>query len=100
MADTKYRLEIGVQQTLAAVLPRLEEQIPTWQDEIAAGEISEQLRQVATALGWITSRDSRVKPIGRQTSPSTVRPIRAKREKQDDNELLPTGAGTMSTVEG
>jgi hypothetical protein len=78
VAEAKFKLEIGAQQTLAAVLPKLEESIPGWQDEVASGEISEQFRQVAVALGWITMRDSRVKPIGRTTQAATVRPVRSK----------------------
>jgi hypothetical protein len=34
-----------------------------WQKEVEENRISDELRQVFVALGWITSRDSRVTPI-------------------------------------
>lgn len=68
-SNRTYTLDKGVQQTLEAVLPRLESQINGWQDQLASGEIDEQFRGLAIALGWITQRDSRVHPKSTPASP-------------------------------
>lgn len=53
----------------------LETDIARWQDEVQEGVLSEQARQVFTALGWITQRDPRVIPQSGATSAPTVRAV-------------------------
>lgn len=89
--DRKYRLETGVQQTLKAVLPTLPDLLDDWKQQIEDGVIDEQLRQLAVALGWITSRDSRV----RVTQGSTVAPT-VRRRRQAASVVV----GTVKAVGG
>jgi hypothetical protein len=74
--DRKYRLEPGVQQTLKAVLPTLPDLLDDWKGQVESGVVDEQLRQLAVALGWVTSRDSRVR-VTQGLPSSTVRRRRA-----------------------
>lgn len=99
MSDNRYRIDRGAQQTLAAVLPTIPDLVEDWKAQVEEGEIDEQFRGIAVALGWITQRDSRV----HRASAATPRPVRTRPSRAskpaDDNELLPTDGGTMATVE-
>ena len=61
--DRKYRLDVGVQQALEAVLPSLPSLVDAWLERVRHGGVDHQFREIAVALGWITSRDSRVREV-------------------------------------
>lgn len=62
-----YRLEAGVQDLIGLALDqRLEKRVADWKAGVEAGVIDEEARSVFVALGWITSRDTRVVPVARE----------------------------------
>jgi hypothetical protein len=59
-----YRVDSGLRTILSiAVSQALEPRISDWQREIESGVISEELRDICIAMGWITQRDVRVHRI-------------------------------------
>lgn len=67
----QYRVDPGLSEILQVVFDRfLDDKVAAMRESIARGVLSGEGRQVAIALGWIGSRDSRVNLIRAEAAPA------------------------------